>query len=513
MKTNGRLFQLYPLVPLALSLIFGIIFGQLLQSYVDVEIWMSAAVISLIICFAFGKRPQIQTCSLLIVSFFTGCALIGIAERNYQTVLPAGKISYEAVVASEPVERGKIIRFDMIITSGPLCGHTVRAALLKDTVERRYRTLGIGDGLKASSEIQQPTNFKESNFDYVTYLKAHDITAQTFIYYRDWQKASVSLSRLSTLQRSRLSFMGFRHKLIEHYRNFGLSGESFAITAAMTLGHRSDISPELREAYSAAGVSHILALSGMHLNVIYILLTLLFIGRRFELLRESLLVTAIWAYVFMVGMPTSVIRSAVMITVYSIVGQTGRDRMSLNVLAFTALLMLVANPFSLYDIGFQLSFISVAAILILHRPVNRIIPLQFQQRHRIFRWLWNLIVMSFSAQLAVAPLVAYYFGNIPVYFLLSNLLAIPAAIAILYLSVAMLVLFIIPVVQQYAVLLLIFISTTLNTFLIWVASLPGASISNIHINILQLTLSYIIIITMCLFCRILYRRISKNKSS
>lgn len=506
MNTRG-LFQLYPLVPFTLCLILGIIVGLQSYSSVSVEVWMSAVVISLIICFALGKCPQLQTCSILAVSFLVGCALIGIAERNYKAVLPTGKINYEAVVASEPIERGKIIRFDMIVTSGSLSGRTVRAALLKDTVSRRYRTLCVGDGLKAYSKIQSPTNFKESNFDYVTYMKAHDIAAQTFIYYRDWQKASVSLSRLSILQCSRLSFMRLRHKLIEHYHDLGLRGEGFAITAAMTLGHRSDISSELRDIYSTAGVAHILALSGMHLSIIYMLLTFLFLGRRFGILHETLIVTAIWAYVFMVGMSPSIVRSAIMITVYSIVGLTGRDRMSLNVLAFAALLMLVANPFCLYDIGFQLSFISVAGILVLHRPIGGIVSPRFQQRHRLFRWLWNLVVMSCSAQLAAAPLVAYYFGNIPVYFLISNVVAVPAVTVILYLSVVMLVLFFIPVVQQYAVMLLMSVSTSLNTFLFLISSLPYSSVKDIHMSTFQLFAVYAVIISLVLICRII-----RNKS-
>lgn len=504
MNSTG-IFQLHPLVPVALCLILGIMTGRWLQPHVGCVAWTVAVAVSLVACLPLRRHPVLQTHCLLLCTFLTGCALISIAERSYKSPLPHGAARYEAVVASEPVERGKTLRFDMIVASGPLRGRTVRASLLKDTVAGRYKSLGVGDGLVASSDIKPPANFAGSSFDYVTYLKAHGIAAQTFIFHSHWHKAAVSLRGLSVWQRSRLSFMRLRHRLIGQYRALGLSGQSFAVAAAMTLGHRSEISSSLRDAYSAAGVSHILALSGMHLSVIYFLLSFLFVGRRFAVLRESLLVAAVWGYVFMVGMSPSVVRSALMITVYSAVGLTGRDRMSLNVLAFAALLMLVANPFSLYDVGFQLSFLSVAAILVLHRPLGGLVSLRFQQRHRLFRWFWNLVVMSCSAQLATAPLVAYYFGTVPLYFLLSNLVAIPAVTVILYLSALMLALFFLPAAQQSVVMLLVFVVERLNAFLLWVASLPGAAVTDIHINTVQLLAAYMGLVAMYLLGRLLIK--------
>lgn len=503
MKAN-TLFQLHPLVPLALCLVFGIMAGRWLSPYVTgVVVWLVAVLLSLLLCVLLRKYPVAQSCFLLLTSFLIGGALISVEESNSRISFPEGAVSYEAVVSSEPVERGKTLRFDMIVASGPFCGRTIRASLLRDTVTHRYKDIGVGTGLKAYSEMQPPVNFRNSNFDYVAYMKARGIVGHTFIYYSNWQKAAVNLAHLTFWQRLRLSCLRHRHDLLERYRSLGLSGQGFAITAAMTLGHKSDIPSELRDIYSAAGVSHVLALSGMHLSVIYILLSFLFAGRRFPLLRETLLLTSVWTYVFIVGLPLSVVRAAVMITVYSFVGITGRSRMSLNVLAFAAILMLVACPFCLYDVGFQLSYLAVAAILILHRPLGGLISPKFQQRHPFVRWLWQLVVMSCSAQLATAPLVAYYFGTVPVYFLLSNLVAIPAVTIILYLTVIMLALFFVPAFQQMVATLLMLVATSLNMFLLWVASLPGSSISGIYISAVQLLLIYVVIISLCLLCRIL----------
>ena len=503
MRYDG-IFHTSPLLPLALSLILGIAVGRVSLPYLPLWAFLLAVVVALVLALLSRRRPVLQSLFLLVAPFFIGSLLIGIAERDSRVALPAGAVSYEAVVVSEPVERGKTLRFDVIVASGPLQGRTVRASLLKDSIGCRYRRLAVGDGIAARSVLKQPSNFGTSNFDYATYLKAHGVSAQTFIYLSDWRKAVVSLRGLTVMQRSRLSFLCLRHKLIERYRSLGLEGQGFAVAAAMTLGHRTDISPELREAYSAAGVSHVLALSGMHLTVIYMLLSYIFVGRRMAFLRETLIVAVIWVYVFMVGMPPSVVRAAIIITVCSLVTLTGRDRMSLNTLALTALTMLLANPFCLYDVGFQLSFLSVAGILILHKRIGPLVPPHFLQRHRLVAWLWNLFVMSCSAQLATAPLVAYHFGTVSFSFLLSNVVVIPAVTVILYLSAAMLALFFVPWLQQMVVTLIMLVVNSQNTFLLWVASLPWSSVSGLRVSLFQLVLSYVVIVALCLLVRILF---------
>lgn len=493
--------MIYPLVPVALCLILGIISGRYLSAYVDSIVWIAVFIILLIVYFRLFSHPILQSNLVLVISFVAGCMMLCVAERNHKVRLPAGDIEYEAVVASEPVERGKTIRFDMIISSGPLCGHTIRASLQKDTITRHYAGLTVGCGLKAHSVINPPANFGRSNFDYATYLKANGITGRTFIFHGDWSKAAVSLRNLTMLQRSRLSFMRFRHKIIDYYRSVGLYGQGFAVTAAMTLGHRDELSSDMRSAYSAAGVSHVLALSGMHLGIIYLLLSALFVSRRPTVVRETLLITVIWSYVFMVGMPLSVVRSAIMLSIYSVVSLTGRDRMSLNTLAFAALLLLVVNPFCLYDIGFQLSFISVAAIIIAHRSITVPISLLFLWNHRFVDWFWNFLVMSCSAQLATVPLVAYYFGTVPLLSIFSNLVAVPAVTVILYMSVLMLALFFVPAIQKLVVMSVMFIADALNSFILWIASLPGSAITGLHISTGQVLGIYVVMISFCILFR------------
>lgn len=494
---NIGFFRLYQLVPLCAALIAGILAGRGPGARVGVE-WLVAGFAAVFaVALVLGRRPKSQTAAILLAAFLFGAALVCHTERSLRVDLPQGETAVEGIIADEPVERGRILRFDMLVVSGRLAGRSLRVALLKDTVGRRYSSLSVGDGVVVRSRLEPPANFRESNFDYATYLRSRGIVATTFVFYRDWRQVSPRLGALSLMQRVRVAALSYRHRLLRQYRSLGLAGQDFAVVAAMTLGDKSSLSADIRDAYSVTGASHILALSGMHLGIIYALLSVLSLGRRLRLVRECLLLSAIWAYVFLVGLSPSVLRSALMISLYALVGLTGRSRMSVNALAFAAVVLLVANPLTLFDIGFQLSFAAVAFILAFQSPVGSLIPYSYQQRHRLVCWAWQLFVMSLLAQVGTAPLVAYYFGRLPVYSLLSNFVVIPAATAILYSAVALFALSAIPMLQQVAASVLAFVVASLNSLLLFVASLPGASVGGLRLNGLQVALLYVVAVCVC----------------
>jgi competence protein ComEC len=294
------------------------------------------------------------------------------------------------------------------------------------------------------------------------------------------------LARLSRLDRVRLSFLRQRSHLLERLRDGADDLDAYAVVAAMTLGDKSALTRDVKDVYSVTGGSHVLALSGLHLGIIYTLLSLLVVGRRWHAVSQLLLVVGIWAFVLLVGMPVSVVRSAVMLTVYALLSLGHRGRMSVNVLAFTAVILLMFSPLSLFDVGFQMSFMAVFSILLWMPLADRVFSEAYLQRHRVVRWGWSMIAVSFAAQMGVAPLVAYYFGRFSTYFLLTNFIVLPAASLILYLTPVVLL------VPSLAYLLL-YIAGWLNRILAWVASLPGASIDHLHPSVIQVTMAYVVI--------------------
>ena len=300
------------------------------------------------------------------------------------------------------------------------------------------------------------------------------------------QRAQQESPEVPRIDGSRTYFLAQRTKLLDRLSENGVDGSVYAVVAAMALGDKSQLTKDLRETYAVTGASHVLALSGLHLGIIYTLLSLLLNRRRWQVVSQVVIIVCIWLFVFLVGMSASVVRSAVMLTVYALLSLGHRDKMSVNTLAFAAIVMLLFNPRSLFDIGFQLSFMAVLAILLFYPLFNGVWSQAFLLDHRVFRWGWTMVAVSCAAQIGVAPLIAYYFGRFSNYFLLTNFIVVPAATLILYFSLIVLL------IPAFAYLL-IYIVDTLNLLLLWMAALPGASIEGLHPTLLQMLMIYVII--------------------
>lgn len=291
---------------------------------------------------------------------------------------------------------------------------------------------------------------------------------------------------VSRMDRSKTYFMQQREKLLARFSDNGIDGDAYAVVAAMSLGDKSALTRNLKDTYSVSGASHVLALSGLHLGIIYILLSLFLPRRRWPALSQLVIILFIWAFVFLVGMSVSVVRSAVMLTVYGLLSIGNRDKMSINALAFTAIVMLMWNPSWLFDVGFQMSFMAVLAILLFVPLFEDVFSAEYLMEHRWIKRIWGLVTVSCSAQLGVAPLIAFYFGRFSTYFLLTNFIVIPAAMVILWLSIVVLVF-------PSLAYILLYIVELLNIALSRISAIPGASIDGLHPSVIQVVLVYILI--------------------
>jgi competence protein ComEC len=291
---------------------------------------------------------------------------------------------------------------------------------------------------------------------------------------------------VSRLDNTKAYFLTQRGILLDRMYDSGVDGDAYAVVAAMALGDKSALTHELRDTYSVSGASHVLALSGLHLGIIYCMLWLLLPHRRWPAVSQTIILIVMWLYVLLVGMPVSVVRSAVMLTVYGLLSISHRNKMSVNALAFTAIVMLMWNPEWLFDIGFQLSFMAVLAILLFVPVFEDVFSAKYLQEHRLVRYVWGLVAVSVSAQIGVAPLLAYYFGRLSTYFLLTNFIVLPAAYIILGFS---LIVLLFPSLAY----ILLYIVDTLNAVLLRITAIPGSSIDGFHPNVLQVVLSYVII--------------------
>lgn len=308
-----------------------------------------------------------------------------------------------------------------------------------------------------------------------------------------------------------------RQHLLDRYRQWQIGGDEAAVVAALSLGDKSGLSKRLRDDYSRAGVAHVLALSGLHLGILCGLFSLFSRRRSGRWLSSLLTLTCAWAFALLTGLSPSVVRAALLLSLYSVFFLALRRPQPLNVLLATVLLMVIVRPLLVYDLGFQLSVLSVLSIhlfLPILVPPFLVAPKTSRRAvwwRRLARGLWTFASLSIAAQIGTSPLVAYAFGSLPTYFLISNLVAVPCATLLLYLVVALFLTTPLPVVQTVVAQMVVSVAKVMNEVLRWVSSLPCATIE-LHPTILQTVLCYALLLTIWAMGWRLQQRFQSSKN-
>lgn len=265
------------------------------------------------------------------------------------------------------------------------------------------------------------------------------------------------------------------------------------IAAALLLGEKSSLDREIREAYAATGTMHILAVSGLHVGIIY---AILFFPLRYLKLSSSKkklylsgVILLIWCYALLTGFSPSVIRAATMFSLFTIGDMRKRKPSSWNLLGLSATIMLVFDPGAFREVGFQLSYLAVAGILALQPLIVR----WWIPPNKFLEYFWQLAAVSIAAQLATFPLSVFYFHLFPVYFLLANLVVIPLSFLAMMAGIGLLLLGWIPgfdVVFGFLVNWIIFAQNWLTEV---IRALPGGNLDRLTISLLGMLLVWVIL--------------------
>jgi len=271
--------------------------------------------------------------------------------------------------------------------------------------------------------------------------------------------------------------------------------EALGLAEALLIGYRNDLDERISDAYAETGVIHVIAISGLHIGVIYSLLTgllnLLLRGRRMRWMATACALAGIWGFGLLAGGGPSVMRSVCMFSIVGIGQQiTGRTGNGLNTLAAVACLMLCIQPWWLWDLGFQLSFLAVASLMVFYRPVLQLLPI----KNSLAQKLWEMIAVTLAAQVLTTPLLLYTFGRFPVFFLITNIVAIPMSTIILLGEIALCLLA--PLHSGLAGWCGQGVSTLilgLNDYIFRMESIPFGTLENIHISAGETMLIYITI--------------------
>jgi competence protein ComEC len=500
MYVNSRI-QLFPLLRIAIVIILGIITGNYFGSIISIYLCFLVLFLTFLFSIIVRKRVFLQTIFISMFFFFFGFFLILYQISIENVTWPSQPLEVEGVIVNTPILKERMVECD-IRTVRFNCrdyensNQLVKAFIVKDKCSDK---LEIGDGIIFSSKVYRPYNRGRLKFNYAHYLVVHGFSGITYINDTYWQRRSVNISQISLIERTKLKFMRFRTVFLKRYKSLGFKDQTYAVIAALTLGDKSLLSKSTKDIYSHAGASHILALSGLHLGILYSIFIFLFRSRRFEFVLTALAVLSIWAFVFMVGMSPSVVRSAVMLSVYTFFSLLNRDKMSINTLSFAAIIMLVLNPQNLYDVGFELSFVAVLSILIFYRPLYELFNQEWLMHHRIIGYIVQVLSVSIAAQIGTFPLVIYYFGRFPIYFLLTNIVVVPCAQIIICLAMLIFSLWLLPSIQCILASILIFLVSLMNNLMDFINHLPASSIENLSPTIFQTILIYIVLFSVYSF--------------
>lgn len=491
----------YPLFRLTICLATGIfLFDTLWPENFSWPYWVAIWLLLVIVCggvFWFSRWRWRWLFGVMAgMAFFLWGGISVVHQREtVQYDWDGEPAIYKGIVESVPEVRGKTFRAEVRVDVQRLSNgnwkRIDRNILLSWMPDSLSKPLACGDSVCFYAKVSYPFSEKElTRFDYGDYLLRKSISGTALAYAGNWRctgkPRSLSVSQLAKV---------CQQQVVDVYRSWGLDQDVQAVVSALTIGEKTDLTPELKAMYSAAGVSHVLALSGLHVGILSCILLWLFYpltylkhGRKILLF---LVVCLLWFFAFISGLSSSVVRAVVMYSLYTFASFCSEERFSgMHSLVLAAFLMLIYNPFFLFDISFQLSFTAVFSILAFYPLFSRWLCI----KNCVLRYVWNTLSLSVSAQLGTLPFILYYFGSFPTYFLLANLVVVILAGGILMLTLVALCVASVPMVGSTVMTLLEWCTSVLNESTRWVQQLDGSQITSVYLSFSQACLLIVVII-------------------
>lgn len=350
-------------------------------------------------------------------------------------------------------------------------------------------TLQPGDLILTTTKPQRiASKVNRWGFDYPTFLARKQIYHQAFVQQKDLLVFHSNIADWET------EIKKIRYQLLEKAKQAFTDEKPFGVFAALVLGYRNELEGEIQSAYANAGTMHVLAVSGLHVGILYFLLSVVVKPiKRFrwgQHLAAILVLLGIWFFAFLTGLSPSIWRAAIMFSLVVIADNLDRNSNIFNTLATAALIILLNDPMLIASVGFQLSFLAVIGIVLLFPPLYQLVT----PTHRITNYLWGLVCVSIAAQTAVLPLSLFYFNQMPLYFIPANLVVIPLATLNLSLGLFSLLLSFAEPVFSVLINMLEFLLTLQNTAIAFISDFPLSTIAGLYVDPPQLILLYLFMV-------------------
>lgn len=483
-----------PFLKILLALIAGIIFHWDFQAPLFIYQVLISGGLLLLLCFFFiplFKRYQLfflNGLAIFLLFFSTGALLAWHKDiRNNDEWVgrfykPGDAIT---VTLNEPLVE-KIKSFKANAITGYVL-HNDSAIPVKGKIilylkkDEKLSQLEYGSTILFKKPLQEIKNSgNPGGFNYKRYCLFKEITHQIYLQPEEFE--ILPGKKTKPLQKF---IYTTRNKILEILRKNIRGPKEAGLAEALLIGYKDNLDQNLVQSYTNTGVVHIIAISGLHLGLIYWLLTFLFKPlkrkKKWKWLSGVFVITGIWLFALLAGAQPSVLRSALMFS-FIVIGETMNRKTSVyNTLAVSAFVLLCINPYWLWDVGFQLSYAAVISIITFMRPVYN----WFYIKNKILDFIWKLNAVTIAAQVLTVPIGIYHFHQFPTLFILTNFIAVPFASVILIGEILLCILSVFPPLAFFTGKIISWLIWFMNTYIERVETIPFSLWDRLQITLLQ----------------------------
>ena len=467
-----------PCVCVTTAFIFGIIVYRFTPCSVSQVFLTAMLAAAAFVCIAVAHICKTLHIHVLLCYFcISGYVCSALHQQRY-AIIPEPDIVVGKIISSSD-EKAKTYKILIETFDNAPCKSIVY--IQKDS---NSQSLRYGDVISLKNTFRLIENNDSTSFDYKSFLANQYIYSQAYIKAEQWKY-------LDHLQSVASYCMQTRRIILNTLKSKGLTEKNYKLIAALAFGDKSLLDNSTKKDFQTAGAMHILAVSGLHVGIINGLLLFLFgfiQNRKLLWLKLLCCILGIWAYACITGMSPSVQRASIMCTMVSISLLLKRHSSTYNTLAVAAFFSLLLSPNDLFSIGFQLSYAAVLSIVYFGTLIQNL----FHPETPIGSYLWGIIAVSVAVQIGTMPLTLYYFGIIPTYSLLTNIVVIPLSFVILTLTILVVATHWIPFISNAIAAMLNFFTTYLQDAIADINSFPHPQI-NVQISFVQSLWFYVIV--------------------
>ena len=488
-------FIKFPIVPI----LFGFIIGILTQKFCDLKInfILIAIIFSAIgfgISYFLNIKKKFQSYFFegfvvvlsLVFGIFSAYLHQEINSSNHFSNFLSEKNIVQGVVSEKL--KSTVYYDKFILKTISVNQQNCKGKVVFYVPKKANKVIEVGNKIKLfqTPKILQ-NSFNPNQFDYSKYLQNQNVFHELKLKETDFFVVSADTNFYHYINL-------IKSKLLKSYQVQSFKSDNYNLLMALLFGEKTELSKELSNNYTQAGIIHILAISGLHIALIYGIV--LWLTKPLQRLKKGkvyiflISLSVLWFYAVLAGFSASIVRAAVMFSIIAFAKILNRQSNIYNSLALSAMVLLLYNPNYLFDVGFQLSFAAVLSIVIFQPLVRK----YSYSKYYVVRETKSLLLISLVAQIGVLPLTLYYFGQFPLLFLLANLIAIPLSSIILILGLVLIPFnFSLPKVAVYLSIFVNFLIDLMNNFTVWIVQFEIFIIRNIAFHEVLVVLMYVII--------------------